>query len=127
MQDSRSVDDVIASYRAAGRFNPNHWFIARHRGRDVGCLLVTHHLNNDWELAYLGVIPEARGQGIGVELTVQAQRLAADTGAAQMMLAVDAENFPAVALYESVGFKRHEPHSVFSRILNSAARSQEPR
>ena len=57
------------------------------------------------ELVYLGVVPEARGRGIGRALLAQAMRDTAEMGLPQMGLAVDVANQPAVRLYEEAGFK----------------------
>lgn len=57
------------------------------------------------ELVYLGVVPEARGRGIGRALLAQAIRDTAEMGLPQMGLAVDVANQPAVRLYEEAGFK----------------------
>jgi ribosomal protein S18 acetylase RimI-like enzyme len=119
MQTVRPIADVLASYRAVGRFSPNHWFLARYGGRDVGCVLVTQHLNQDWELAYLGVVPEARGRGFGLKLVRRAQWLAAEGGGTHLSLAVDANNAPAIAVYRAAGFTFLEPHSVYSYIAKT--------
>lgn len=57
-----------------------------------------------WVLG-LGVLPKARGAGHGRDLIHEVvQRLVAD-GAAEVRLAVESENAPAIHLYETLGFR----------------------
>ena len=52
----REIDDVLAGYRACGVFDPVRWFIVRDKDRDVGCLLLTDHPDEDqWEIVYAGL------------------------------------------------------------------------
>lgn len=101
----RTTADVLAGYRAVGRFDPALWNIARHRGKDVGCVLVNVHPDvQHGELVYLGLVPEARGRGWGRELVDRARRLALRGCCQRMVLAVDDANEPAKRLYAKCGF-----------------------
>ena len=112
----RDMDDVLAGYRATGRFDPARWFIVRCEGRDAGCLLLTDHPSDEqWELIYMGVVPEQRGRGLGIELARYAQWLARAAGAQRLILAVDAANEPAIAAYGTAGFSAWDRRSVFMR------------
>jgi len=114
----RSIDDVLATYRGAGSFDPNHWLIARESDEDVGCLLLADDPPHDQsELMYMGVIPEARGRKLGTLLVRQAQWLTRAAGRARLVLAVDAGNQPALAMYMAAGFIQWNCHSVFLRAL----------
>src|SRR5690606_684037 len=103
------------------------WLLAQHDGRDIGCALLTEHFNDDWELSYLGVVPEARGRGFGLALIRQAQWLAAQAKAPHLTLAVDAGNAPAISVYSAAGFKTQQPSSVFSRVLGPPGAFLPPR
>jgi ribosomal protein S18 acetylase RimI-like enzyme len=59
-------------------------------------------------LAELYVRPELRGRGLGRQLLTAAMRYAAKRGATYMDLATTNKDEAAVALYESMGFDRHE-------------------
>ncbi len=57
------------------------------------------------ELTYIGVAPNQRSKGLGGELLnafIQASR---STGCHSVVLSVETENAPAIALYEKAGFR----------------------
>ncbi|HEX4145973.1 MAG TPA: GNAT family N-acetyltransferase [Pirellulales bacterium] len=117
MNGLRETTSVLAGYRAAGRFDPGRWFFLRHDGRDVGCLLLTEHPEHrQWELVYIGLVPEARGRSWGLEAVRRAQALAAEAHATCLLLAVDAANEPAVAMYAAAGFAAWDRRSVLVRL-----------
>jgi mycothiol synthase len=122
----RRMDDVIDGYRETGVFRPENWLIAVSRPsassgqgeRDVGVLLLADHPRaQHWELMYMGLVPEARGNGWGCEIVRQAQWLAQRAGTERIVLAVDAANRPALAMYERAGFAAWDRRSVFVRVL----------
>jgi ribosomal protein S18 acetylase RimI-like enzyme len=117
----RDVEDVLEGYKATGEFDPARWLIVRHEGRDVGCLLLTAYLDPPvWELIYQGVVPWARGRGLGTDVTRHAQWLAEKAGVEQLVLAVDALNEPALSVYAAAGFRAWESRWVFVRLLGAA-------
>jgi ribosomal protein S18 acetylase RimI-like enzyme len=59
-------------------------------------------------LAELYIRPALRGQGLGRQLLTAAMTYAARRGAHHMDLSTTNEDTAAVALYESLGFDRHE-------------------
>lgn len=113
----RNVDDVLAGYRAAGLFDPARWMIVRHAGADVACLLLTDDPpNQQWELTAMGLVPEARGRGLGVAVVRHAQWLTRQAGRDRLVLAVDAANAPAIATYAAAGFILWDRRSVILRV-----------
>jgi ribosomal protein S18 acetylase RimI-like enzyme len=112
------MDDVLEGYRAVGRFRPERWQNARSDNHDVGCLLLADHgPESSWELMYMGLAPEARGRGFGLEITRHAQWLASRDNVERLLLAVDASNYPALAMYAQAGFEIWDRRSVFARAF----------
>lgn len=114
----RQVEDVLAGHRATGEFDPRRWLIARHEGRDAGCLLLADHPRQEnYELVYMGIIPAARGHEWGMALTRQAQWLARQAGRPRLVLAVDAANQPALRLYTAAGFQAWDRRIAYVKVF----------
>ena len=119
----RDVADVLDGYRPNGPFDPARWLIVQADGADVGCLLLADQPRFDqWELMYIGVVPEARGRGLGLAMVRHAQWMAAQAGRQRLVLAVAADNHPAIAMYAAAGFITWDIRSIFLRPL--ATRSE---
>jgi ribosomal protein S18 acetylase RimI-like enzyme len=71
-----------------------------------------------WDLAYVGVVPEARRRGFGRELVRKALIEAHQGDARQLTLSVDVRNHPAWDLYASLGFEPYEQREVYLAIWN---------
>lgn len=118
----RSAEDVLETYRAAGVFDAARWFLVRANQQDVGCLLLADHPQDEqWELVYIGLVPAARGQGIGRDLVRQAQWLTRQAGRRRLVLSVDAANAPALGLYASEGFAAWDRRAIYLQIFTQAA------
>jgi len=114
----RQIEDVLAGYRATGVFDPDRWLIVRHRDEDVGCLILTDHPEHgNWELIYMGVTATNRGHGWGMDIARHAQWLTATAGRQRLVLAVDAENDPAIRMYATVGFRAWERRGVYLKVF----------
>jgi len=104
MNGKRQMDDVLDGYRATGVFQPENWLIVEREGRDVGVLLLAEDPAAAlFELVYMGLVPEARGKGFGAQVARHAVRLAGKANAERVVLAVDAANSPALAMYRPRG------------------------
>ncbi len=79
-------------------------FLAIENGQVVGYMDVTHSFEEN-EPFDLFVLPEFRGKGYGKKLLTKAIQMNAPKG---MMLLVEADNEPAIRLYQSVGFVKAE-------------------
>ncbi len=116
----RPTAEVIEGYRYSGDYLPEAWLIACDGADDVGCLIVTRHGDSGvWELAYMGLAPEVRGRGHGKALVEQAQRLARQGGGKQLIVAVDAQNQPAVSLYRRNGFVDFDCKSAWFHVVRA--------
>jgi mycothiol synthase len=110
----RSVAEILAGHRAAGKDRPDLWWLACAGQEPVGILLLTELAHGfDWDLSYLGVVPEARGRGLGRALARHALAVARAWGAQHLLLAVDQRNRPAEQIYRSLGFRTREVRLVY--------------
>ena len=71
----------------------------------VGYLAYSRVLD-EMEVLNLGVHPDFRKKGIGRELMRALLEQCRETGATKGLLDVKKSNYPAIALYESLGFKQ---------------------
>ena len=118
----RSLDDVMASHRASGRFDPAHWSVGHLDGEPeaAAVLLLTEVPERPvWEVTYLGLTPPARGRGLGRAALLHATEQAHQAGVERIELAVDARNIPARRLYEAAGFVPFDRRIVHLAILNA--------
>jgi ribosomal-protein-alanine N-acetyltransferase len=114
----RDGPDIIAGHKAQGRHDPNRWWLASGQGKPVGVLLLTEMPEGPgWDLSYLGLIREARGQGYGRTLVEHALEACRAGGASCLTLSVDGRNHPAIRLYHDRGFHAYDEREVFLDIL----------
>lgn len=103
----RDMEDVITGHKAVGPFDPQLWSLVLDYERPVGVLLLADiPARNALELAYLGIIPSARGKGLGRALMNRILSIAARRSFATASLAVDINNAPAAKLYRRCGYTR---------------------
>ncbi len=110
----RGVEEIIAGHRAQGKHDPARWWLALAGGRPVGVLLLCEVPEwAAWDVAYVGVVPEARGRGYGRALMHKAVAEARADGVARLTLSVDVRNRRAWRLYTDLGFEPHDRREVF--------------
>jgi ribosomal protein S18 acetylase RimI-like enzyme len=103
----RDVEDVISGHRATGQFDPALWRLLLQVDRPMGVLLLSGIPQTDGtELVYLGVVPEARGRGLGTILMRHAMELTLRQHKRKLSLAVDSRNAPALKLYYRFGMQQ---------------------
>lgn len=113
----RTIEEIVEGHKHQGVHDPERWWLALEEGRPVGVLITTAMPEFDgWDLAYLGVVEEARGRGIGREMTLKALYEAKAAEVRQLTLSVDARNRPAWNLYRSAGFEPYDQREVFLAI-----------
>jgi putative acetyltransferase len=96
--------------------NPEHYILAdggrilfavdEHQ-RALGTVALMHAGDGVYELTKMAVAPDARGRGIGRLLVDEALRLYRSLDARELYLESSSKLGPALALYESVGFRHH--------------------
>lgn len=114
----RAIEDILASHRAAGEFDPASWLVGLAGDEPVGVVLVGR-IPERWahEVVYMGVLPSWRDGGYGTVLLREALRRARDAGMTVLTLTVDARNVPAQRLYRRFGFWETSRRSVWMRLL----------
>lgn len=114
------TDDILARYADAGDSGTEHWWFVQSAGCHIGCLLLADHRDHDQcELVYMGLVPEARGNGWGRQIVAQALHAVAELGRRRVVLGVDIENDPAITIYARSGFVEQHRRSVLSKHLRA--------
>jgi ribosomal protein S18 acetylase RimI-like enzyme len=99
-------------------FAPERWQLTLNAGQPVGVLIVTElPENGDWEVAYMGVVPEVRRRGFGREMLLHVLCEARAADVLGVTLSVDARNQPAWNLYRSLGFEPYGQRAVYLAIF----------
>ena len=123
----RRTSDVLEGYRATGVYDPERWLLFSQQGRDLGCLIQADFpVEDQWELVYMGVAPEFRGNRIGREIVRHAQWRVAQSGRNRLVLAVDADNVPAIRVYQEAGFQRWDRRSVYLHVVSRQLTAIQP-
>ena len=65
----------------------------------------------------VGIDPRAQGGGLGKQLTLAGLQHLAGQGLPEVVLYVEADNAPAIAVYEHLGFTHHasDTHVMYAR------------
>lgn len=118
--DTNGVDEDLEYLRAIGdvaeRASRTTILVAREGGRIVGCVTLELKGRTDADdapleperahIRMLGVVPEARGRGIGRELMAACERRAAAAGKTVVTLHTTQLMEAAQAMYRSMGYER---------------------
>ncbi|MGV3485655.1 MAG: GNAT family N-acetyltransferase [Planctomycetaceae bacterium] len=126
LSDFRSTADIVESYRLSALFDPQLWRVLLCDDEPIGCLFLTQHRAANGasqegvlgaagavEISYMGLLPQSRGRGFGQQILDEAARIAASLQAPRMVLAVDRQNSPAIALYRRRGWVEAAQESVW--------------
>ena len=119
LEGARSLDDILESHMAAGRFVAERWQLGRLPGdAHASAILLLAEVpgRNVWEVIYLGLTKSARGRGLGRVVLEHAIELAR-IEVPWLELAVDMRNTPAIRLYHSAGFVTRERRTVHLALL----------
>lgn len=115
LNGARTVDDILAGHRGQGNYHPEFWWLAYLDDAPVGVVILSEMPDLlTWELAYLGLVPEARGRGFGRVLLLSAMHaLRRARLCLTLALSVDERNVPARRLYRELGFHEVDCQDVF--------------
>lgn len=121
----RSGNDILDGHLHSGTFEPSLWSLLRfrsgpHAGRVAGVCLFNSSTNaasgsGSLELVYFGLVPEARGRGLGRLLLQHGLDELRDRSETTVMLAVDDRNEPAHRIYRQAGFRTRFRRIAFIR------------
>ncbi len=113
----RTIEEVMAGHQAQGRFDSHRWWLASQNDNPIGVIIASPQADTgDWDLSYLGAVPQARGQGFGREMLHFVLVEARAAGAIQMTLSVDGRNTPAQQLYRTAGFQTNDHREILLAI-----------
>lgn len=123
----RSLVHTVAGYQATGRrWDPGWVMLTADPAADAptgpptdlgGFILADHPAADFFELIYFGVVPQARGCGLGRKILEHALSLAAQAGRSCLIAAVDRQNLPALRVYADAEFSALEQRSVYARFF----------
>ena len=125
LEGTRTGEQALVSHRMSGEFDPTRWKLFRWRDQDAGVLLMNDHPEQAaWEVVYLGVVRDCRGNAIGRRMLAQGLAAARAAKRSAVLLAVDCRNEYAGKVYDDLGFRetdRRAVHLYFPRRRPAAA------
>ncbi|EMI21835.1 nourseothricin acetyltransferase-like protein [Rhodopirellula maiorica SM1] len=138
----RSAEQTVAGYQANASFAPECWFTVskttpvENDDKPIGVAILARHnakrknanqssemdtnrerSNEVVELVYMGLVPSARGQRLGIELIRSVIATAKGFCASRLILAVDQQNDVASDLYRGFGLQPMLEESVWVKSL----------
>jgi mycothiol synthase len=114
LNGTRTPEEILAGYRANGP--SRRWWI-EHAGETVGLLLLAQKEDDPtMELSYVGLVPEARGRGLGREAVDVALAEAARWERRVVQLNVDVRNEPALRIYRDRMFRTDDVRELYLRL-----------
>jgi ribosomal protein S18 acetylase RimI-like enzyme len=115
------LDDLVALEKACfdtdrlSRRSFRHWITTEHSallvaevaGKIEGYILIIYHPGTRLARIYsIAVSRQQRGAGLARQLMATGEQAARDDGRLYLRLEVSMDNFPAISLYESIGFQQ---------------------
>jgi ribosomal protein S18 acetylase RimI-like enzyme len=126
LNEFRTPTEIVDGYRLSPQFDSHFWRLATLGNKPAGCLILTAHRAEQpppierekaavgaIEISYMGLVPQYRKRGLGRALLIEAVKIAKQHHASRMVLAVDRENSPAIALYQRQGWTEAAKESVW--------------
>nr|WP_245812074.1 mycothiol synthase [Actinophytocola xinjiangensis] len=117
-QGQLSVEELVAT-EGESWFDPAGFFLAvdgdDDRDRVVGFHWTKVHPDGIGEVYVVGVDPDAQGGGLGTALTLVGLRHLRESGIDEIILYVESDNAPAVAVYTRLGFTVAETDVSYQR------------
>ena len=112
----RTPEEIVEGHLAASP-DRARWRLAWAAEEPVGVLILGEGDSSERvDLSYMGVVPAARGRGIGKSMLSASLHQLAIAGAKEVTLLVDERNRPAIDLYHKHGFHSVDGREVFLRV-----------
>lgn len=113
----RTAEEVFDGYTPEFGRVAGPWFLVKEAGQPIGVVMLDRSGDPDeWEVSYLGLVPNARGRGWGGKLVRFALDQAAIGSARALALSVDMRNIPAIRSYRRNGFFEYDRQDVYLAI-----------
>lgn len=110
----RMVLQNLMSQHLGGRFVADASALARHQGQLIGFTVMTEIAPQHGHLAQIVVLPQYQGQGVGRALLRYGQARLIDRKFRTLSLIVSQANYPALKLYQAMGFQSVLTFPVFT-------------
>ncbi|MFN3368226.1 MAG: GNAT family N-acetyltransferase [Thermus sp.] len=99
--------------------DPHVHLLVAYRGDEPVGLAEVELEDREASVAYIGVVPKARGQGIGRALLAEAARLAQTKGATLLRVRAHDHETGALELYRNLGFSLEEAVATYAKELKA--------
>ncbi|WKJ88816.1 GNAT family N-acetyltransferase/peptidase C39 family protein [Methylomonas montana] len=128
-----ALENASFSTDKLSRRSFRHWLTTEHRAllvaeieqRVAGYILIIYHPGTRLARIYsLAVSPQQRGSGIAKALMTAGEQAAQDDGRLYLRLEVSVDNFPAIRLYETLGFQKFGVYRDYYQDHKDALRYQ---
>ena len=128
-----ALENASFSTDKLSRRSFRHWLTTAHRAllvaeieqRVAGYILIIYHPGTRLARIYsLAVSPQQRGNGIAKALMTAGEQAAQDDGRLYLRLEVSVDNFPAIRLYETLGFQKFGVYRDYYQDHKDALRYQ---
>ena len=108
--------------RRNGVFHPEDWLIAYQRSREVGIVMpaLTELVTRRGTILFVGVIPEARGRGLGLALTLKGLQTIASRTPTALLDSTDVQNTPMRKILERLGYSLTAIQHYFEWRMNGS-------
>jgi mycothiol synthase len=117
----RTPEEVFDGFTPEPGRSAGPWLLVKSSGQSVGVVMLDRAGEAEaWEVAYLGLIPAARGRGLGEKLVRFALNEAAVAGVRALSLSVDVRNEPAIRCYRRNGFVECDRQDVYLAIWGTS-------
>lgn len=113
-QGQLTVEELAATEREPW-FDPAGFFLATSKEKLVGFHWTKIHPDGVGEVYVVGVDPAAQGGGLGRALTLRGLAHLRESGPREVILYVESDNAPAVAVYSRLGFTVAETDVAYQR------------